>query len=99
LYAKDMPAELQDEVWRMFRDGLAPLAERNQVVSILLQCAKWVFPSNENRALIEEAAERLKGWTVAVEFRNGSWLNEKNVERTNRLLAARNTPLLLGGAP
>src|SRR4029079_7671676 len=95
IYAKDMPAELQDEVWRMFRDGLAPLAERNQLGSILLQYPKWVFPSNENRALIEEAAERLKVVTVAVEFRNGSWLNEKNVERTTRFLAERNIPFVM----
>jgi len=99
IYAKDMPAELQDEVWRMFRDGLAPLAERNQLGSILLQYPKWVFPSNENRALIEEAAERLKGWTVAVEFRNGSWLNEKNVERTTRFLAERNIPFVMVDEP
>ena len=55
----------------MFRDGLAPLADRGQLGSILLQYPKWVFPSNENRALIEEAVERLDGWKVAVEFRNG----------------------------
>ena len=28
IYAKDLPAELQDAVWAMFREGLAPLAER-----------------------------------------------------------------------
>ena len=56
IYAKDLPGELQDAVWQMFREGLAPLAERGQLGSILLQYPKWVFPSNENRALIEEAA-------------------------------------------
>src|SRR4029079_5116488 len=59
IYTKELPAELQGEAWRMFPDGLAPLAERNQLGSILLQYPKWVFPSNENRALIEEAVERL----------------------------------------
>ncbi|MFL5727339.1 MAG: DUF72 domain-containing protein [Chloroflexota bacterium] len=99
IYTKDLPAELQDEVWRMFREGLAPLADRGQLGSILLQYPKWVFPSNENRALIEEAAERLKPWTVAVEFRNGSWLNEKNVERTSRFLAERNIPFVMVDEP
>jgi uncharacterized protein YecE (DUF72 family) len=99
IYTKDLPAELQDEVWRMFRDGLAPLAERNQLGSILLQYPKWVFPSNENRALIEDAVERLDGWKVAVEFRNGSWLNEKNVERTTRFLAERNIPFVMVDEP
>ena len=99
IYAKDLPGELQDEVWRMFRDGLAPLAERNQLGSILLQYPKWVFPSNENRALIDEAVERLDGWKVAVEFRNGSWLNEKNAERTSRFLVERNIPFVMVDEP
>src|SRR5438445_3539905 len=87
IYAKDLPAELYDEVWRIFRSALEPLAERGQLGSILLQYPRWVFPSNENRAQIEDAVERLDGWRGAVEFRNGSWLNEKNVERTLRFLA------------
>ena len=99
IYAKDLPDELQDEVWRQFRDGLAPLAERGQLGSILLQYPKWVFPSNESRALIEEAVERLDGWKVAVEFRNGSWLNEKNAERTARFLAERNIPFVMVDEP
>ena len=99
IYAKDLGDELQDEVWRMFRDGLAPLADRGQLGSILLQYPKWVFPSNENRALIEEAVERLDGWKVAVEFRNGSWLNEKNAERTTRFLAERNIPFVMVDEP
>jgi len=99
IYAKDMPGEVQDEVWRIFRDGLAPLAQKNQLGSILLQYPKWVFPSNENRALIDDAAERLAPWNVAVEFRNGSWLNEKNIERTSRFLAERNIPFVMVDEP
>jgi uncharacterized protein YecE (DUF72 family) len=99
IYAKDLPAELQDEVWRMCRDGLAPLADRGQLGSILLQYPKWFFPSNESRALIDEAVERLDGWKVAVEFRNGSWLNEKNAERTSRFLAERNIPFVMVDEP
>jgi uncharacterized protein YecE (DUF72 family) len=83
----------------MFRDGLAPLAERGQLGSILLQYPKWVFPSSENRAQIEDAVERLDGWTCAVEFRNGSWLNEKNAERTTRFLAERNIPFVMVDEP
>ena len=43
--------------------------------------------------------ERLDGWKVAVEFRNGSWLNEKNVERTTRFLAERNIPFVMVDEP
>jgi uncharacterized protein YecE (DUF72 family) len=87
IYAKDLPAPIRDAIWAAFREGLAPLAERSQLGSILLQYPRWVFPSNENRTAIEEAAARLDGWRCAVEFRNGSWLNEKNAERTLRFLS------------
>jgi uncharacterized protein YecE (DUF72 family) len=99
IYAKDLPDELRDEVWSMFRDGLAPLADRGQLGSILLQYPKWVFPSSENRAQIEEAVDRLDGWRCAVEFRNGSWLNEKNAERTIRFLADRGIPFVMVDEP
>src|SRR5438034_1079948 len=46
LYAKDLPDELRDAVWAMFREGLAPLADRGQLGSVLLQYPRWVFPSN-----------------------------------------------------
>jgi uncharacterized protein YecE (DUF72 family) len=99
IYAKDLPAELQDLVWTMFREGLEPLEKRGQLGSILLQYPKWVFPSSENRAVIEEAVVRLGGWTCAVEFRNGSWLNEKNAERTIRFLADRGIPFVMVDEP
>ncbi len=86
IYAKDLPAELEAEVWSMFRTALQPLADAGQLGAVFLQYPRWVFPSSENRSLIAEAREHLAGWPVAVEFRNGSWLNEKNVERTLRFL-------------
>jgi len=99
IYAKDFPAELNDEVWRMFRSALAPLEERGQLGSILLQYPNWVFPSSENRALIRDAVERLDGWKVAVEFRNGSWLNEKNRDRTRAFLSERSIPFVMVDEP
>ena len=99
IYAKDLPDELRDTVWTMFRDGLAPLADRGQLGSVLLQYPRWVFPSNESRASIEEAVERLDGWRCAVEFRNGSWLNEKNAERTLRFLRERDIAFVMVDEP
>jgi uncharacterized protein YecE (DUF72 family) len=99
IYLKDFPTELNDAVWRTFRDALAPLAERHQLGSILLQYPKWVFPSSENRALIRDAVERLEGMKVAVEFRNGSWLNEKNRDRTLGFLSERSIPFVIVDEP
>ena len=99
IYAKDLAPPLQDLVWTMFREGLAPLDERGQLGSILLQYPSWVFPSSENRAVIAEAVERLDGWQCAVEFRHGSWLNEKNAERTIRFLSDRGIAFVMVDEP
>ncbi len=99
IYAKDLPVDLLDEVWRTFRDGLEPLATAGQLGSILLQYPRWFFPSSENRAEIESTVERLGGWAAAVEFRNGSWLNDKNAERTLRFLRDRKIAFVMVDEP
>jgi uncharacterized protein YecE (DUF72 family) len=99
IYARDLPVELRDAIWAMFRDGLEPLAERGQLGSVLLQYPRWVFPSSESRDAIEEAVDRLEPWHCAVEFRNGSWLNDKNAERTIRFLADRGIAFVMVDEP
>jgi uncharacterized protein YecE (DUF72 family) len=82
-----------------FREGLEPLAEAGQLGSILLQFPRWFFPSSENRATIEDAVDRLDGLACAVEFRNASWLNEKNAERTLRFLRDRKIAFVMVDEP
>jgi uncharacterized protein YecE (DUF72 family) len=98
VYAKDLPAEVMDAVWFGFADALEPLREAGQLGSILLQYPKWTFPSNESRDAIIEARERL-GLQVAVEFRHGSWFNEKNAERTLRFLEDNALPFVMVDEP
>jgi len=99
VYAKDLPGEIRDAVWQFFLDGVAPLRGRGQLGSVLLQYPRWVFPSNESRAMIEEAAERLGDVACAVEFRHHSWLSEKNAERTLGFLAERAIPIVMVDGP
>jgi len=101
IYAKDLPDELRDDVWAWFADGLEPLAESGQLGSILLQYPRWFFTSSENRDTIEDAVDRLRkaGMTPAVEFRNATWFNEKNVERTLTFLGDREIPLVMVDGP
>ena len=101
IYAKDLPDELRDDVWAWFADGLEPLREAGQLGSILLQYPRWFFTSSENRDEIEQAVERLRavGLTGSVEFRNATWFNEKNVERTMRFLGDRAIPIVMVDGP
>ena len=101
IYAKDLPDELRDDVWAWFADGLEPLKEAGQLGSILLQYPRWFFTSSENRDEIEQAVERLRavGLTGSVEFRNATWFNEKNLERTMRFLGDRAIPIVMVDGP
>jgi uncharacterized protein YecE (DUF72 family) len=99
LYAKDLPAELKDEVWRMFLDGLEPLQRSGQLGSILLQFPRWFFPTSENRELILEARERLGEVRSAVELRSETWFNERNLDRTMRFLREHAIPFVMVDGP
>jgi uncharacterized protein YecE (DUF72 family) len=101
IYAKDLPDALRDDIWAWFVDGLEPLAEAGQLGSVLLQYPRWFFTSSQNRDAIEEAVGRLRdaGLRAAVEFRNATWFNEKNIERTLGFLADQRVPLVLVDGP
>ena len=101
IYAKDLPDELRDDVWAWFADGLEPLKEGGQLGSVLLQYPRWFFTSSENRDEIEGAVERLRavGLTGSVEFRNATWFNEKNLDRTMRFLGDRAIPIVMVDGP
>ena len=97
----DLPDVLRDDVWAWFADGLEPLQEAGQLGSILLQYPRWFFTSSENRDEIEQAVERLRavGLTGSVEFRNASWFNDKNAERTLRFLEDHSLPFVMVDEP
>jgi uncharacterized protein YecE (DUF72 family) len=100
IYAKDLPEELKASVWEWFLDGLEPLSEAGQLGSVLLQYPRWFFTSSENRDLIVEARDRLgEGVRAAVEFRNATWFNEKNIERTLRFLEEHKLALVMVDGP
>jgi uncharacterized protein YecE (DUF72 family) len=99
IYARDLPADLQDEVWRLFMEGLEPLRSAGQLGSVLLQYPKWFFPISESRDEILAARDRLGGHPFAVELRNASWFNEKNLERTLRFLEDNRLPFVMVDEP
>ena len=89
IYGKDLPESRCLEGW-------SHSARPASWARVLLQYPRWFFPSHESRDAILEARDRLAGLEVAVEFRHGSWFNEKNAERTLRL-SRRARPALRDG--
>lgn len=98
IYRKDMPGELLDAVYGQFREALEPLIEDGKLGAVFVQFPKWVFPSNEARDLILETRQRLD-LPIAVEFRHGSWFNEKNAERTIKFLQENKIPYVAVDEP
>lgn len=82
LYWRDLTPDVQDELWRRFRQALLPLQLSGKLGAILLQFPAWFFPTHESREHIRLAKTALAGFACAIEFRHGSWLNDKNRERT-----------------
>jgi uncharacterized protein YecE (DUF72 family) len=88
IYAKDLPDEIRDELWKGFLEALEPLKSSGRLGAISLQFPRWVFPSHEAREVMRDAKQRLDtaGVPMAAEFRHQSWFNEKNAERTLKFL-------------
>ena len=99
VYARDLPDEIEDEIWNRFLDGIAPLHSSGKLGAIFLQYPRWFFPSNESRDEIVKAKERLRDVPFAVELRHASWFNEKNIERTIRFLEKYEIPFVMVDAP
>jgi uncharacterized protein YecE (DUF72 family) len=90
VYYKDLPNELKDALWSEFRNALVPLKQAGKLGVILLQFPPWFTPKPENRAHLEECAERMQGYMLAIEFRNATWFGERGTAKTLDLLRALN---------
>jgi uncharacterized protein YecE (DUF72 family) len=81
VYGKDMPMEVRDDVWRLFRDAVEPLHEAKKLGAILLQFAPWIRPNRSTPAMLARAREQLGDLPIAVEFRHPTWLEPRLRER------------------
>jgi uncharacterized protein YecE (DUF72 family) len=81
VYAKDLPREIRDEVWRLFSRAVEPLHEAGKLGAVLLQFAPWIRPAKHTPQLLARVRARLGDLPIAVEFRHPSWLAPKLRER------------------
>jgi uncharacterized protein YecE (DUF72 family) len=99
VYARDLPADIEREIWDRFLDALEPLRSSGKLGAIFLQYPRWFFPTSESREEILAAKERLADTPFAVELRHASWFNEKNRERTIGFLTDNAIPFVMVDAP
>jgi uncharacterized protein YecE (DUF72 family) len=92
LYRDNLPDGAIEATWQRFHDALMPLHSAGKLGAVLFQFPQWFVISRKNKAYIEEVAERLRDFRVAIEFRHESWMNERNREETLAFLEERNLP-------
>ena len=99
VYARELPAPIEDAIWARFLDGIEPLRSSGKLGAVFLQYPRWFFPTNESRDEIVKARERLGDTPFAVELRHASWFNEKNAGRTVAFLEKYEIPFVMVDAP
>jgi uncharacterized protein YecE (DUF72 family) len=78
VYYRDVPEELQKELWGRFFQALEPLHAAGKLGAVHFQFAPWITSGGEPRQLVEHCARVMGDMLMAVEFRNASWWNERN---------------------
>ena len=91
--------ELRAEVFRRFLTGIAPLRDAGKLGGILFQLPPYVVFKDSAFDYLIWAGERLRGFTVLVEFRHASWLKQENREQTLAFLRQQGMTLVIVDAP
>ena len=99
VYRDKLPDEAVDEVWQRFHDALMPLHSAGKLGAVLFQFPQWFVISRKNKSYIEECAERLRDFRMAVEFRHETWLAERNREETLGFLEQHDLPYVCVDMP
>lgn len=82
VYPKDLPADVQAEIFARFWVALEPLRKAGKLGCILLQYPDWFAISRASKDEILHARERLPDDRIAVELRNATWMGERNRDET-----------------
>lgn len=99
VYLEELPETLVADIWQRFRDSIEPLRTTGKLGYLLFQFPNWVTKRRGNLRYIEKAAGRLEGYTLAVEFRHHSWLDEDDRRETLAFLREQNLALVIVDEP
>ncbi|HKZ20099.1 MAG TPA: DUF72 domain-containing protein [Acidimicrobiia bacterium] len=90
IYMRDLPRTLQADAVARFREGLMPLHSAGKLGVVLFQMPPFVYPTRGSFGYLKWATEHLADFQIAVEFRNGRWLDEANQSDTLDFLRRHN---------
>jgi uncharacterized protein YecE (DUF72 family) len=76
LYYRQTPPEISVELWRRFRESIAPIKNAGKLGLVHFQFPPWLVCNREGQAHVAHCVEQMAGHTVGIEFRHRSWLDE-----------------------
>jgi uncharacterized protein YecE (DUF72 family) len=82
LYLSHLPPEAVDRAWDHFNDALLPLHSAGKLGAVFFQFPEYFTNRRDNRAYLDELAERVPEYQVAVEFRHQSWMDGDSAAKT-----------------
>jgi uncharacterized protein YecE (DUF72 family) len=87
VYPRDLGSEVLGEISARFAAALEPLYAAGRLGLVLFQFPVWFSISRDNKRQLLELRELLPRHRIAVEFRNATWLSERDRGETLSLLA------------
>ena len=99
VYPKDVEPEVVDRVWDAFLEALEPLRSAGKLGALLFQFPPWFTIGRKSRDYIIECAKRAAPVPICVEFRNKTWLSERNEKETLDFLEGHGLPLVCVDMP
>jgi len=82
VYSKDLPGPVVDEIWDMYRSALIPLHSAGKLGAVFLQFPKWFLYGRDSLECLVRARQHLPDYRLAVEFRQPSWMSDRNRDST-----------------
>ncbi|TMU84504.1 DUF72 domain-containing protein [Bacillus sp. BHET2] len=78
----EIPFETKEEMFKAFKESLAPYVDGGKLAMVLLQFPPWYECKKENVDYIRYCREQLKGLPLALEFRHQSWFRPQFRDKT-----------------
>ncbi len=95
----EVTPELEKAVVKQFLKGIAPLEEKRKLGALLLQLSPAFSPRHHELKELDHLAKLLKGYQLAVELRNGGWVDEAHIAATKKYFKDRGITFVMVDGP
>lgn len=99
VYPRDVDPSVVEQVFERFVGSLMPLHEAGKLGTVLLQFPQWFPISRHNKQYILECKARCEPLRICVEFRNHTWMSDRNQRETLDFLTSYGIPYVCVDMP